>query len=98
MLTVIATITAKSGRVGEVRRELDKLVTATRREEGCINYDLHVSLKDACTFVFYENWESGEALRAHAASPHMQAWAGVREALLAAPVKVELFHMLSEPA
>ncbi len=98
MLTVIATITAKSGKVAEVRRELDKLILATRREKGCINYDLHVSLNDACSFVFYENWESGEALRAHAESAHMRAWAKSRIPLLAAPVKVQLFHMLSSPA
>lgn len=98
MLTVIATITARPDRISDVRRELEKLVIATRLENGCINYDLHVDLSDPRRFVFYENWSDKAALDAHAASPHMKAWAQVREAMLAAPVKIELFSMLSEPA
>lgn len=96
MLTVIATIIAKSDRIADVRRELEKLVAATRKESGCINYDLHVDLNDPRRFVFYENWTSKEALDAHAASPHMKAWGKVREPMLAGPVKVELFTMLSQ--
>lgn len=98
MLTVIATIVAKPDRIADVRRELEKLVAATRAERGCINYDLHVDLTDPRRFVFYENWSDKAALDAHAASPHMKAWAQVREAMLAAPVKIELMSMVSQPA
>jgi quinol monooxygenase YgiN len=28
-------------------------------------------VEDPGTFVFYENWESGEALDAHLAAPHL---------------------------
>lgn len=98
MLTVIATIIAKPDRIADVRRELEKLVAATRKEHGCINYDLHVDLNDPRRFVFYENWTDKPALDAHAASPHMKAWGNVREAMIAAPVKVELFQMVSTPS
>lgn len=97
MLTVIATITAKPDRIADVRRELEKLVAPTRKENGCINYDLHVDLNDPSRFVFYENWIDKPALDAHAKSPHMKAWGAVREPMLAAPVKVELLQMLSQP-
>ena len=98
MLTVIATIIAKPDRIADVRRELEKLVAATRKEHGCINYDLHVDLNDPRRFVFYENWTDKPALDAHAASRHMKAWGNVREAMIAAPVKVELFQMVSTPS
>jgi quinol monooxygenase YgiN len=58
------------------------LVEQTRREEGCVQYDLHVAA-DPRIFLFVENWTTAEALDRHAKSAHMQAFkeatAGLRE-------------------
>ena len=43
-LTVVARILAKEDKRELVKRELLKLIESTRAEEGCINYDLHLSL------------------------------------------------------
>jgi quinol monooxygenase YgiN len=96
MLTVIAKIRARIGREAEVEAELRKLVAPTRAEAGCINYDLHRSDTEPTVFVFYENWTSREALKAHAASPHMQAWAAIQGPLLQHGVEVNLFEMLTD--
>jgi quinol monooxygenase YgiN len=99
MLTVIATFVAKPGREAEVRRELLKLVEPTRREDGCINYDLHQKQGDPATFVFYENWRDRAALDAHAQSPHICAWRDyqAREEPLAKDGHIEFLDMLSKP-
>lgn len=56
------------------------VMEATRREAGCISYTYSADLSEAGRFHVFEEWESGEALTAHFATPHMavfqQAMAG----------------------
>ena len=60
-ITVIATFQANPGKEAELQKALASLVTPTRQEAGCINYDLHVSAEYPSRFLFHETWTS----RAH---------------------------------
>lgn len=55
----------------ELQRELLALVGPTRKEEGCICYDLHVDEDDSSLFFFYEKWASKAAHAAHDKSAHV---------------------------
>ena len=96
MLTVVAKVRAKHGSEEQVLAELQKLVTETRKENGCLNYDLHRSQTEPAVFMFYENWTDRAALDAHAASPHMKAWGAKQPDMLAHGVEVNLFDMVSK--
>ncbi|MBI3466660.1 MAG: extracellular solute-binding protein [Planctomycetes bacterium] len=87
-LTVVARIKAKPGMEAKVKQELVKLLAPTRREKGCINYDMHQSVNDKSLFLFYENWESEEDLKKHLESPHIQAWFKLSGELLAEPIEI----------
>ena len=52
LVAVVAELVAKPGKEEELRRELLALVEPTRREEGCVQYDLHVSTEERGRFVF----------------------------------------------
>lgn len=67
-VTVIASIKVKAGEEDRARELLGSIVPATLQEPGCLTYDLHQSLTDPTEFMFYERWESDDALAAHAAS------------------------------
>jgi quinol monooxygenase YgiN len=69
-VSVVASLKAKAGMEDRLRLELLKLVEASRKETGCLNYDLHVDIEDPGTFVFYENWVSQLALANHMESDH----------------------------
>jgi quinol monooxygenase YgiN len=71
-ITVVATFQARLGKETELKKALISLVVPTRKEAGCINYDLHVSPEDAGKFLFHENWTSKAHLDAHLQSPHIQ--------------------------
>ena len=71
LLTVIAYMKAAPGKRDELRQALEGLVEPTTGEDGCVNYDLHQGVEDPDAFFFYENWESGEHLDAHLATPHL---------------------------
>ncbi|HEY2329688.1 MAG TPA: putative quinol monooxygenase [Verrucomicrobiae bacterium] len=71
-ITVVATFQAKPGKEAELKTALIGLVAPTRKEAGCINYDLHTSPEDPAKFLFHENWLSKAALDAHLQMPHIQ--------------------------
>ncbi len=72
-ITVVATFEARPGKEAELKQALLGLLAPTRKEAGCINYDLHVSSESPAKFLFHENWESKEMLDAHLKSPHIAA-------------------------
>lgn len=97
-VTVVARITAKPGLEATVRQEVLNLVGPTRAEAGCINYDLHQSSEDPAKFMLYENWVSKTDLDEHLAMPHLEAFKAKADELLAEPLDITLWEMISEPA
>ena len=43
-----------------------------RAEDGCMQYDYHLSLENADTVVLLEKWRDGDALATHLQQPHME--------------------------
>ncbi len=95
-LTVIAHVRAKPGHDARVREILMGLVAPTRAEEGCIDYDLHVSNENPCEFVFYENWRTPAHLDTHAKSPHIQSARKLMEGLLDGPIHLTKWTITSK--
>ena len=71
-----AMVKAKAGKEAAVKEALLSLVGPTRKEPGCLCYNLHQSKTDPTQFMFYEQWASKEALAAHGKTPHMKALGG----------------------
>jgi quinol monooxygenase YgiN len=65
IITVVATHQAKPGKEDELKKALIRLVEPTRKEAGCINFDLHISPENPGKFMFHENWTSRAHLDAH---------------------------------
>jgi quinol monooxygenase YgiN len=86
VIHVIATFLAAPGREDELESALRTLIEPTRREAGCLRYDLLRSFPDVTPveFVFVEEWASVEELDAHGKMPHLQALGPVVKELLGA--------------
>ena len=96
--TIIGMVVAKDETREELRRILAAQVAPTRAEGGCINYHFHASEDDPNVFMFYENWRSKADLDAHLKTPHLQPLFGRLDELLARPVDIKFYEMLSEQA
>jgi quinol monooxygenase YgiN len=70
-ITVVATFQARPGQETELKNALISLVAPTRKEAGCLNYDLHASPEDPAKFLFHETWTSKAALDAHLQNTHI---------------------------
>lgn len=97
-VTVIGTLRARPERRDDLQSILAAMVSPTRAEPGCINYDFHVDAADPCVFVFYENWRSDADLEAHMKMPHLQPLLSQADRLLAEPVDVRRLTMISDLA
>ena len=73
-VTLVVKVVAKKDSVEELKRELLKMVEPTRREDGCMEYNLHQDNENPAVFFFYENWKSEEALEQQIAMPHFQGF------------------------
>ena len=71
-LRVVARIVAKPDKVEEVRELLSGLIEPTRREEGCVAYELLQNRSDPTDFTFVEEWASDAAFDAHFTTLHIQ--------------------------
>jgi len=95
---VVAVITAKPGMRERILEAFRANVPAVRAEQGCIAYQATVDAQGAGpiqtrfgddTFVVVEQWESLDALKTHAAAPHMAAYAAkVKEMIASRAVHV----------
>ena len=95
LLSVVAEMTAKPGKEEDLKHHLLILLEETRKEEGCVQYDLHQSTTEPGRFVFYENWTSAETLDRHAKSEHVQAFRKVRDEILAEPTRVLTYQRIA---
>ena len=100
MIHVIAVITAKPGKREEILKHARANLAAVRAEKGCIEYGPVVDAENALpfqtklgpdAFMVVEKWESMDALKAHAAAPHMAAYGAKTKEMIASRV----IHILS---
>jgi quinol monooxygenase YgiN len=100
MIHVLAVITAKAGQREAILKEFRANMPAVRAENGCIEYGPAVDADGvggfqtkfgADTFVVIEKWESLEALKAHAAAPHMAAYAARTKEM----IQSRIIHVLT---
>ncbi|MBZ9985941.1 antibiotic biosynthesis monooxygenase [Mesorhizobium sp. BH1-1-5] len=96
--TIIGTVVARPETREELQAILSGFVEPTRAEDGCINYDFHVDPADPCVFMFYENWRTKDDLDRHLAMPHLKPLFDRLDQLLASPVEIRNFVMLSRMA
>lgn len=85
-LQVVAVISGMPSAAAIVREAMQRLVTATRAEDGCLRYELYESAAAPGTFITWESWRSQDDLDAHLQSTHVAAaLAAAGEQLTAAP-------------
>ena len=83
VVTLVVILRAKEGQAGLLEAELRALIAPTRREEGCLTYDLYRALEIPGAFLLHEVWSTREHHRLHTKTPHFLRWDARKDALLA---------------
>ena len=72
MIRVIAQNYLKPEHIAEAEPLFREMLAETNKEDGCIEYRLYTKEDEPGFYVFVEEWESMEHLRAHFATEHFK--------------------------
>ncbi len=90
-IRIIARFTARPDSIDALRTLLLGMLEPTRKEAGCVSYELLNNSADPTDFTFVEEWASQAAIDAHMKTPHLQAVVADSAPLLASPLDVRFY-------
>jgi len=70
MITIVAKNSIKSGKAEEFKALAERLISKSRKESGCISYNLYEDANNCNILTFIEVWENSEAINLHNSSEH----------------------------
>jgi quinol monooxygenase YgiN len=91
MVVLAVTWMAKVGREAEVAAVLSKLTEESRKESGCVMYQVHRHKTEPRRFFIYEQYKDDAALEAHRATPHFLQYARKELTKIADRVEGQLY-------
>ena len=93
-IRVVARAIAKPEKVANVMAILQSLMTYTRQEPGCLQYDVLQNQDDPRDFTTLEEWMDGEFLDAHFQTPHFKTAIAQLNGLLSQEPDIRFYHPL----
>ncbi len=94
-LRVIARVKARPGKVDELLSVLSALVEPTRKEPGCISYNLFQNNQDPTDFALIEEWKNNAALESHLATKHFKQALVKLPNLVGVEPDIQRYHLVS---
>ncbi|MGK0466322.1 putative quinol monooxygenase [Clostridium sp.] len=70
MITIVAKNTIKQGKTTDFKILAENLINESRKEIGCISYNLYEDSNNCNILTFIEEWKSEEAIKLHNNSEH----------------------------
>ena len=92
-VSLVTIIEAKLEEKDFIRNELEKLIPITRKEDGCINYNLFLDSKNPARFIFEESWEDKAKLQGHMESEHLKKYLEASKGKLKTSEIIELIQL-----
>jgi len=94
MVVLVVTWMAKAGHEAEVATVFSKLTVESRKEPGCVLYQVHRHKTEPRRFFIYEQYKDDAALEAHRTAPHFLQYARKELPKVAERVEGNLFEPL----
>jgi quinol monooxygenase YgiN len=82
-VTLIVFLRPRDGQELLLEAELRALVSPTRKEEGCLTYDLYRAAEPPSAYLLHEVWTNRDAHTQHTKTRHFLRWNARKDALLA---------------
>lgn len=91
---VIATFSPKPGQEEPVERVLRGMTEPSRREPGCVRYDLYRTTNVPAMLTLFEIYDDEAAFALHRETPHYKAYRAKIAELLNGPIQVQILRAL----
>ncbi|MBL4935620.1 antibiotic biosynthesis monooxygenase [Clostridium sp. YIM B02515] len=70
MITIVSKNIVKEGKAEEFKNLAKELIEESRKEAGCISYNLNQDINNSNILTFIEEWKDKEAIEKHNKSTH----------------------------
>lgn len=77
MILILGKVKLAPDQLDGARAAMERMVAASRAEDGCIAYSYAQDVLDPETIHVIEKWRDRDAVAFHFATPHMAEWRGV---------------------
>jgi quinol monooxygenase YgiN len=91
---VVSRFVAKAGKEQALKTVLTVLISPTRRELGCYQFDLLENPLDSTDFCFVERWENEKSVDQHSQSQHHKHALSQVESLVDSPPDIRRYHQV----
>lgn len=88
---LFVTIKAKSGKEKELEAAFAPCIAATKKEAGCLAYELNQDPDDPTTYIMFEKFKNVAALEAHLKLEHTAKLFKVIESLTDGDIKAKVY-------
>ena len=95
-IVLVARLKVREEAVEDAKKLALGIVTDSRREEGCLNYDVHQAIEDPTVFVWHETWRDKAALDEHFEMSHFKEFFAKGMQLAAEDPQITITRMISE--
>lgn len=94
--TMVVIVEVKEGQGKALEDLMKPCIAATRKEKGCIAYDLNRDPKDATKYHVYERWQSVAALEHHMQTEHIKTLLSKIGDVITGPPEVKFYVVAGE--
>ena len=93
MIVVAGTVRIDASKLNVARAEMEKMLAASRREDGCIEYSYAVDVSDPGLVRIFEAWRDKASLDKHFLTPHLAKWREAWPAIGISDRKLSLYEV-----
>jgi quinol monooxygenase YgiN len=94
VIKVVAKSEVKEGQIEAYQKLVEELVHETRKEKGCISYELFQDVQHHNIFTFIEAWENQDVLDRHMKSVHFQKIVPQMAQLREKPSEINVYRLV----
>ena len=73
-LIIAGTVRVPPENIARFKPHMDRMLAASRAEDGCVTYSYAVDVQDPGLVRVFEVWRDQAAIDAHFKAPHMGEW------------------------
>ena len=93
MIVIAGTVRIDPSKLNVARVEMEKMLAASRREDGCIEYSYAVDVIDPGLVRIFEVWRDRAALDKHFQAPHLASWRSAWPAIGISERKLSIYDV-----
>ena len=89
---ISAVIRVNEGKGEEFEKGFQQLQPQVLKDPGAIIYKMHRAVDDPCKFMFYEKYESDEAVKYHTSTEHFKSFFQTMGPIIKGKPEISYYH------